>query len=251
MNILKHFISLFSKNTKRSPEHPSFDSIADQFDRYADKQFITSNYERPYIVSHLPDLNGLTFLDAGCGSGFFSVYAIHQGAKVISIDSSHKMIEITRLRTNNKTSLHHFDLSKGSLNFLDDESVDVTVCSLTLHYIENWVTVLNEFYRVMKTGGTCIISVHHPIYDYLNFNRGKYFQKRLIGDQWRGFGEKPLKVNYYVRPLKEYLAPFIDSKFKIISIDEPLPPEEFKNQDLNSYNRLGGNPGFLFFLLRK
>ena len=251
MNWVKRLISVFSKTSHEQAESISYDSIAEEFSNHSDKQFITAHYERPYIISHLPDLKGLTFLDAGCGAGYFSVYAINQGGTVIAVDSNEKMIEITRRKTNNMALLHQVDLSNGNLKFLADETIDVIVCSLTLHYIENWKPVLTEFYRILKKGGKCIISVHHPFYDYMNFGQGRYFDKRIVTDLWSGFGKKKLKVNYYVRPLKDYLAPVLESKFKIVAIDEPEPQIDFKNEDINSYDRLSGNPGFLFFRLEK
>ena len=39
-------------------------------------------YERPFIISLLPELKGKVFVDAGCGTGYFSLYAQDKGANV-------------------------------------------------------------------------------------------------------------------------------------------------------------------------
>ena len=73
----------------------------------------------------------------------------------------------------------------------------------------------------------------------------------MIHDTWAGGGPQPFDVHYYIRPLNEVLRPIINSKFKIISIDEPLPDENCKKIDPETYEKLMDRPGFLFIVLEK
>jgi ubiquinone/menaquinone biosynthesis C-methylase UbiE len=121
---------------------------------------------------------------------------------------------------------------------------------LTLHYVEDWKNPLEEFYRILKVGGMCIISTHHPINDFTHFNQDDYFSKRLIEDEWKGF-EKPINVKYFVRPLSEYIQPMLDCKLKLKRIAEPQPADSLKERDERMFARLQKRPCFLFYILNK
>jgi SAM-dependent methyltransferase len=226
-----------------------YDEIADRYARYIDDQKVNSLYERPYMLSKLPPLKGLTFLDAGCGSGFYSKYAYEQGARVIAVDKSEKLLQITRAKTENRIETHFADLSKH-LTFIPEKSIDVILCSLVLHYLRDWSVPMSEFYRLLKPGALCMISVHHPIYD-AQLNQGRYFEKRLIKEEWSGFGREPMPIQYYVRPLKEYLDPLLKTEFSMVEVDEPLPSQEIRQLEPELFKKLSARPIFLFFKLVK
>jgi hypothetical protein len=103
----------------------------------------------------------------------------------------------------------------------------------------------------MKKGGRLVISTTHPFAIYQHFKQYSYFEFRLVEDTW-GLGTgRPFKTRYYIRPLNEVLRPIIQSKFKVISIDEPLPIEECKKISPETYKRLSERPAFLFIVLEK
>jgi hypothetical protein len=103
----------------------------------------------------------------------------------------------------------------------------------------------------MKKGGRLIISTHHPFAMYLHFKQYCYYEFKLVEDTWGLSTERPFKTRYYIRPLTETLRPIIQSKFKIVSIDEPLPTKECKEISPETYERLSERPGFLFIVLEK
>ena len=66
---------------------------------------------RAQLLSWLPqDLTGRRILDAGCGTGAFSVEAARRGADVVAIDLSAKLVSIAAERLPR-------DLGKGSVTF--------------------------------------------------------------------------------------------------------------------------------------
>jgi SAM-dependent methyltransferase len=162
-----------------SVNETSYESFADDYLSTSNERYVLSHYERPYILSQLPVMKNCTVLDVGCASGFYSKYCQNQGAKVICIDASQKMVEHTLQLCNGKAEGHVHDMAKP-MNFARSSSVDVIICSLILHYLEKWDGVLSEFYRILKEGGKCVISTHHPINDYTRFNQENYFRTRLI-----------------------------------------------------------------------
>jgi len=108
---------------------------------------------------------------------------LKKGASVIALDFSPKMIEMTEKRVGTKAEVVRADLNEP-LNFIEDESIDVVLSSLTLHYIKNWDVVMSEFNRILKETGRLVFSVHHPFMDFTVFNRENYFLTELLDDEW-------------------------------------------------------------------
>jgi SAM-dependent methyltransferase len=234
-------------------ELTSYDTISiDDYMAHAERPLSWNNiYERPAMIERLPELKGKNVLDAGCASGFFTEYALNQGAQVTAVDASQKMLDkLTAKIKSDKLMVHCADISKPMV-FLKANSFDCVIVSLVLHYIKDWTLTLVEFYRVMKKGGRLVISTHHPFDIYQYFKLPSYFDFNLVEDTWASSSPHPFKVRFYVRPLNELLRPIIESRFNIISIDEPLPTEECRKLDPENYQRLMERPGFLFIVLEK
>jgi magnesium-protoporphyrin O-methyltransferase len=70
---------------------------------------------RATLLSYLPqDLNGVTILDAGCGTGALAVAAAERGAKVTAIDLSPQLVAVARERLP-----AHLDVTFESGDMLD------------------------------------------------------------------------------------------------------------------------------------
>jgi SAM-dependent methyltransferase len=240
-------------NTKHNElvNKTNYDKIAAAYIEHAENKFSWNNlYERPYMLSIFDDFTNKKILDAGCGTGFYSKYAIENNADVIAVDASEKMLDhLGKTIVSPKLKLHKADLA-GGLPFIETGSLDYIVCSLALHYVENWGTIVSEFYRVLTKDGKLYISTHHPFADHLILNKESYFDKCLVEDEW-GSGENSFKVFYYTRPLSDVLKPFINSPFTILSIDEPLPTQECKRVAPEIFEKLHKQPSFLFLVMQK
>ncbi|MBN1903146.1 class I SAM-dependent methyltransferase [Candidatus Sumerlaeota bacterium] len=233
-------------NTSRET---NYDPIAEVYLKSTDEKPFTAYYERPFIIASLPDLKGKNVLDLGCATGYYSKYCLDRGANVMSVDVSRKMVDHTKNVCDNKVKAHIHDIAKP-FTFIEDNEIDVIIGSLVMQYVEDWNAPLDEFFRILKVGGMCILSTHHPINDFTHFNQDDYFSKRLIEDEWKGF-EKPIKVKYFVRPLSEYIQPILDCKLKLKRIVEPKPADSLKERDERMFARLEKRPCFLFFILNK
>lgn len=229
----------------------NYDKIASTYLHHANDKLSWNNlYERPYMLSVFDDFRGKKVLDAGCGTGFYSKFAIEKKAEVIAVDASQKMLDhVNETISSSALNLYKADLANG-LPFVQNDSQDYIICSLALHYIENWETIINDFYRILKKNGKIYISTHHPFADYLLLKKKSYFDTYLVEDTW-GSGKKPFKVFYYTRPLTELLSPILKSAFKILSITEPLPTTECKILAPKIYKKLNEQPAFLFLILQK
>jgi len=232
-------------------DETNYDKIASIYLHHANDKLSWNNlYERPYMLSIFDDFTGKRILDAGCGTGYYSKYAIEKNAEVIAVDASEKMLDYVKETISSPAlKLYKADLANG-LPFIESDTQDYIICSLSLHYIENCEAIIDDFYRVLKKNGKIYISTHHPFADYLLLKKKSYFDKYLVEDIW-GSGKKPFKVFYYTRSLTDLLLPFLKSDFKILSINEPLPTHECKILVPRIYKKLKEQPAFLFIILQK
>ena len=119
--------------------------------------------EWPALRALLPDLNGRTVVDLGCGFGWFSRFACQQGAvRVQGFDVSEKMLARARQQTTDAAITYtRADLERLEL---PPDSVDLVYSSLVLHYIERLDALVAQIGRALVPGGRFIFSVEHPIY---------------------------------------------------------------------------------------
>lgn len=112
--------------------------------------------EQQSVLSLLPELAGLTALDAGCGTGRYLRQLLALGARPIGIDLSNAMLAKAREITPRLARADLDALPLGSM------SVDVIVCGLALGDVPHLEPALAEMARVVRPGGCVVYSVVHP-----------------------------------------------------------------------------------------
>ena len=121
--------------------------------------------EHATVTSLLPDVAGLTVLDAACGSGRYLRELNQRGASGIGMDLSPAMLERARSITPR--------IARADLRALpfDDMSIDLVVCGLALGDVAEIELVLLEIARVLRPGGRVIYSVVHPAGEAAGWSR--------------------------------------------------------------------------------
>jgi SAM-dependent methyltransferase len=226
-----------------------YDKIASNYAASIDTKPIRIFYERPATLSLLPRLEGLTILDAGCGSGWYCEHYLQQGSSVTAIDLNAEFVALTKARVQSfipdgKAKVLQGDLGQG-LGF-PDSSFDLIVSPLVMHYLKDWTLTLSEFYRVLKPDGSFVFSTHHPSMTRELFKLENYFETVLIEDDW-----KIGKVYYYHRAFTDISKSLFEAGFVIERVLEPLPQEAFKEADPKWFEKLSKHPWFLFIRARK
>ena len=234
---------------KNSISFDSYEIMAEYYLKHIDTKPFNAYYERPATLSLLPAVKGKKVLDAGCAAGWYSNWLLEQGANVIAVDFSPNMIEMTKKRIGDKAYVVRADLNEP-LNFIEDESVDVVLSSLTLHYLKDWEVPMTEFGRILKPSGYFIFSIHHPFMDFTYFHRDNYFLTEILNDEWETDKGK-VKVQFYRRPLSKIISSVIEAGFIIENLLEPMPTEKFEESQPEVYEKLTKRPQFLFIRARK
>lgn len=119
--------------------------------------------EWPTIRSMLPDMNGLSVADLGCGYGWFCRWARTAGAdRVLGINVSEKMLQRARESTTDQAiSFERADLETLSLH---RGSRDLVYSSLAFHYVEDTSRLFSQIRMALVAGGRLVFSVEHPIF---------------------------------------------------------------------------------------
>lgn len=207
-----------------------------------------TQYERPAMMQLVPtELAGLQVLDAGCAAGWYTKQLADKGARVTAVDMSPKMVGATQKRLGERVEVLRLDLEQP-LPF-KDEQYDLIVSSLTLHYLKDWQSVFAEFNRILKPGGSFLLSIHHPLTDLKLLNGAQYFSTELIIDKWEKAG-KTYEVPFYRRSLSEVFTSLL-AHFTIESVTEPQPTALFKELAPDQYDRLMKSPNFLILKVQK
>jgi len=117
------------------------------------KRAIANNFDLDW-------LKGKTCLDAGCGSGRYSVaLAIHGAAKITAVDVSSTGLETAR---NNAKEFNQIQFQQASVLNLPfpDQSFDLVWCAGVLMITSDFDKGLSELTRVLKPNGKLFLLVY-------------------------------------------------------------------------------------------
>lgn len=232
------------KPDKKYFSYEAYEKLADAYAAQIDTKPHNAYLKRPATLSLIPDVAGKKVLDAGCDSGSYTEWLIENGAEVVAVDGSPRMLENARRRLGERATTCLHDL-REPLNFLKDGSMDLVFSSLVLDYIEDWVPVLREFRRVLKPDGALVFSVGHPAsYSFMNIEVEDYFKVEKTEMTWLTWGE-PVVMHSYRRPLQNITESLHEAGFLIERMIEAQPTKDYKKADPESYERLRVRPSFI------
>ena len=204
--------------------------------------------ERPALRSLVPaNLAGAVVLDAGCGSGAQAQWLLDQGADVIGVDLSPRMIDEARHRCQGHGRFLVADLAEPLP--IEPRSLDGITSSLALHYIRDWSVPLRSFAAALRPGGWAVISLDHPFGPRLPGQHGGYFDTELVTDTWRK-ADVEVSQQFWKRPLSAVADAFAEAGFVIDRVAEPQPSQEALKRYPSELASIAGVPTFIVYRLR-
>lgn len=99
------------------------------------------------------------FLDVGCGTGWAvgqAIKAVNGNGIFYGVDLSEKMIEKANMNFGNISNAYFIKANAESIP-LEENFFDFIICTNSFHHYLNPGMVMNEFYRLLKTGGRVYI----------------------------------------------------------------------------------------------
>jgi SAM-dependent methyltransferase len=224
----------------------AYDRLAAVWSATTDDGPFNGLLERPALRALIPGrLDGTTVLDAGCGSGAQADWLLGQGASVVGIDVSPRMIEEARRRC---PGGRFFVADLARPLPLEPASLDGITCSLALHYVADWSAPLRSFASALRPGGWAVISLDHPFGPPLPGQQGGYFATELVSDTWRK-ADVEVSQQFWRRPLAATVNAFADAGFVVDRIAEPQPSQEALRLFPDDLTGIVGVPSFVIYRL--
>ncbi|MDX8513862.1 class I SAM-dependent methyltransferase [Mesorhizobium captivum] len=119
--------------------------------------------EWPVMRAMLPEVDGLSIVDLGCGFGWFCRWVRAHGAReVLGLDLSEKMlVRACAAGSDAAITYERADLDELSL---PKARFDLAYSSLALHYVGDVSRLFATIYQALVPGGFFVFSTEHPIY---------------------------------------------------------------------------------------
>ncbi len=146
------------------------------YDRWFDDPWgsYASAIESKAIRRAFPPKDGLTVLDAGCGTGRFSTALAGRAVTVIGIDANLDMLGVAKTRLQGRCVCALVE----ALPFHDD-TFDVTMSTTVLEFVSDPAKAMAQLARVTRPGGRVVIGTLNPRSPWGLVNR-----QRLHSGSW-------------------------------------------------------------------
>jgi SAM-dependent methyltransferase len=149
---------------------------------------------------------GVTVLELGCGTGYFTRALARSGADIVAIDVSPDLLEIAR--ANCSAPNVRYEIQNAYKMSYPDAVFDFVVGSSVLHHLEI-EAALREIYRVLKPGGTICFTEPNMLNPQIAIQKNVPWVKRKLGDS-------PDETAFFRWPLRRLLE---ETGYRDVRID--------------------------------
>jgi len=156
------------------------------------------------LSSHLKP--GMTILELGCGTGYFTRELVRSGADIIAIDVSPELLEIAKSKYFAPNV--RYEIQNACALTYSDATFDSVVGSSILHHLEI-EEALREIYRVLRPGGTIYFTEPNMLNPQIAIQKNVPWIKRRLGDS-------PDERAFFRRPLRRLLE---ETGYRDVQID--------------------------------
>lgn len=141
---------------------PQFEmgSVAENYHRYLEPVLFAPWAER--LVKHAGVGRGDVVVDLAAGTGAVARAAAHAAGRegrVIATDISERMLAYARRGARPGSAPIEARVCSALALDLPDSSVDVVLCQQGLQFMDDYVSVVRECYRVLRPGGVLAVAV--------------------------------------------------------------------------------------------
>ena len=160
-----------------------FDSVAGRLG----KDYVPGRSWKGMAEALLRLMPPMVIADLGAGEGAFALLLAERATKVIAVDSSAKMIEVSREQAL-RHDVKNVEYRLGDMEELpiEDGAVDLVFFSQSLHHALHPERAIQEAWRILVPGGRIVV---------LDLLKHRFEEAREIyADEWLGFSEAELEA---------------------------------------------------------
>lgn len=148
----------------------SFGEEWSKFNSFSEEE-ITKVGDEYFDIIDFEKINAkeMTVLDAGCGTGRWSIYISRKVKTVYAIDPSKAIFSAAEL-TKNISNINLVNCSIDDMPF-ENDSFDIVFSLGVLHHIPDTKMALNDLVNKIKPGGYCLLYLYYSL-----DNRGVFYK---------------------------------------------------------------------------
>lgn len=176
------------------PEQIQREKVKELFDDRAELYFREREEEHAFAIQkncvlRMFDKDGGKVLDIGCGPAVMTDDLLLRGCTVWGIDVSQRMIDFALAKMERHDLRHNARFSVGDIENLEfqDGHFDAIICMGVLEYLLDDRPAIREMSRVLKPGGTAIITTPSEICTYQATGKCvglvSWIKRRVLGGQ--------------------------------------------------------------------
>jgi ubiquinone/menaquinone biosynthesis C-methylase UbiE len=150
---------------------------------------------------------GRLAVDVACGTGRVTGILVERGWRTVGVDASEPMLAIARAKDLGAT----FEFGSLEAIPIDDGDADLVTCALALTHVQELGRSIAELARIVRSGGTLILSDIHPI--AVTLGAQAFFRDRD--------GARRVTRNH-LHPVCEYVRAFVAAGLRIVACEEPI-----------------------------
>ena len=194
----------------------------------------------PALRDLVPSPAGLT-LDIGCGEGRVSRLLRSDGHHVVGVDGSPRL---ARFAHDGDTPVAVCD---GARLPVASGIADVVVSSMVLMDVPDLDGHVTELARVLRSGGTLVVAVTHPITlagfpmrdEHETFAMGDYLHEQMH-DWVSSRNDRSIAFKFWQRPVSTYLSALGRAGLGVVEAREPRPSDALvaKDPDASQWTRV-------------
>jgi SAM-dependent methyltransferase len=167
---------------------------------------------------------GESLLDVGCASGYYATRFAQRGGIATGADIAESSLQLARERAERDGVARRCEFVLGDLRELPvaDGSCDVVLATEVLEHVREQRDALAELTRVLRPGGTLVVSVPGAI-ERLPWRR-RIAARRARTPEDAGLTVERLGLNEVVRQAGIEHEPYFHDSFTLAGLHELLPP---------------------------
>jgi SAM-dependent methyltransferase len=195
------------------------------------KDYYRDELNNPATFRLIGNVRNKLVLDLACGEGYNARILARQGAKVVGVDFSKKLVELARIEEEKEKLGIDYQIGDASdLSSFPSNYFDLVACFMALQDIENYEKAVSEVARVLKNKGRFVFSIPHPCFEMVSdkgnriSTHARYFGAGEDSVQWKMDRLlKPFKTTAFHRTLTDYFTVFHKNRLLVKRLVEPQP----------------------------